>query len=142
VRDGSRRALVVLQEADQMLAETRCDASGECCHFASTGKQPFLTEVEWQLVLDELARQGRRVPAPREDKVCAFLGDDRRCTIYAARPLGCRTFYCHRASGPRVPRRAWNDFLRRLEVLSPDPDANGRSITSWLNQARRSARAG
>ncbi len=136
MRDSSRRALVVLHEVDQMLAETRCDGTAECCHFATTGKQPFLTEAEWQLVNDELARQGRPVPAPREDKVCAFLGEDRRCTIYAARPLGCRTFYCHRVTGPRVPRRAWNDFRRRLEVLSPDPPAPARSVTSRLNQAR------
>ncbi|HEY8142076.1 MAG TPA: YkgJ family cysteine cluster protein [Kofleriaceae bacterium] len=135
-----RRALVVLQEVDQMLAETRCDATAECCHFAVTGKQPFLTEAEWQLVMDELVRQGRTVPPPREDKVCGFLGDDRRCTIYEARPLGCRTFFCHRVKGPRVPRRAYNDFLRRLEVMSSDPEANGRSITSWLNQARRANR--
>ena len=31
MKETSRPALVVLEEADQMLAQTRCDASGECC---------------------------------------------------------------------------------------------------------------
>lgn len=140
MKDTGRRALAVLGEADQVLAGWRCDSSTECCRFAVTGREPYLTEAEWQVVAGELARQGRRVPAPRDDRVCAFLGEDGRCMIYPARPLGCRTFYCQRASGPRVPRRAFADLLRRLEVLSSDPDARGRSLTSWLKQARRPAR--
>ena len=59
------------------------------------------------------------------------------CDIYEQRPSECRTFYCHRASGPRVARRELADLTRRLEALSQDPEAKGRSLTSWIQQARR-----
>jgi hypothetical protein len=75
-----------------------------------------------------------------DSRRCPFLDGDLRCTIYAARPLGCRTFYCHRASGPPVARRELADLVRRLEDLSPAADAKGRSLTSWLSQAARTRR--
>lgn len=134
--DLGKRALVVLQEGDQLKAGWSCPGTAECCHFGVTGRQPHPTEAEWQVIADELERQGRPVPAPREDRVCPFLSEG-RCSIYAARPLGCRTFYCHRGSGPHVDRRAREDLFRRLEVMSSDPHARGRPLTTWLNQARR-----
>ena len=40
---------------------------------------------------------------------CCHLGaDDRRCTVYAQRPLGCRTYSC--SGDPRI----WKDFERRI----------------------------
>jgi Fe-S-cluster containining protein len=40
---------------------------------------------------------------------CCHLGaDDRRCTVYAQRPLGCRTYSC--SADPRI----WKDFERRI----------------------------
>jgi hypothetical protein len=131
-------ALAVLDEADAVLADWSCPRTAECCHFASTGKEPWLTEVEWRIVLAELGRQGRRVPAMPPDRTCPFLDDaEGRCTIYAARPLGCRTFYCHRGTGPKKARRGLADLPRRLEVLSDDPDADGRPLAAWINRARR-----
>ena len=132
-------ALAVLADADHLRAGWSCESSAECCQFAVTGREPYLTEAEWRIVEAELARQGRRIPAMPDSRVCPFLDDDLRCTIYAARPLGCRTFYCHRASGPHVARRDLADLTRRLEVLSADPEAKGRSLTSWLTQAGRSS---
>jgi Fe-S-cluster containining protein len=97
-----------------------------------TGREPYLTEAEWSLVQAEVARQGRRVPAPRADLVCPFLTDEARCSIYAVRPLGCRTFYCHRGEGPKISRAALADMPRRLEELSRDPRERGRRLTAWL----------
>ena len=130
-------ALAVLADADRARAGWSCEKSAECCQFAVTGREPYLTGAEWRILEAELARQGRRVPAMPESRACPFLGADLRCTVYAARPLGCRTFYCHRASGPHVARRELADLARRLEVLSDDPGGKARSLTTWLNQARR-----
>jgi hypothetical protein len=135
---GARRAaaLAVLADADQMRAGWSCEGSAECCQFAVTGREPYLTEAEWRIVEAEVARQGRRVPVMPASRRCPFLDGDLRCTIYAARPLGCRTFYCHRASGPQVARRDLAELARRLEALSAAPDAKGRSLTTWLSEAQ------
>ena len=40
-----------------------------------------------------MLRQGKRVPVLRHTRgACHYLGEDNRCTIYKARPLGCRIF--------------------------------------------------
>jgi hypothetical protein len=133
-------ALAVLRDADHLLDGWRCEASTECCRFGVTGREPHLTEVEWQIVVEEIARQGRRMPAAPEDGTCAFLKGG-RCSIYAARPLGCRTFYCDRADGPgRYPRADLARMPRALEALStPDAagDRRGRPLRAWLGAARR-----
>ena len=124
------RALAVLQEADRTLDGWSCECSAECCDFALTGREPYATAAEIELIAAEVARQGRRMPAAREDGRCAFLDASSRCTIYAARPLGCRTFYCERASGwGAFPRRALAAFPRALEDLS---GGKGRPLTRWL----------
>ena len=130
-------ALAVLHDADRARDGWSCESSAECCQFAVTGREPYLTEAEWDLLAAEIARQGRRVPAMPESRDCPFLSKELRCTVYAARPLGCRTFYCHRASGPHVPRRELADLARRLEVLSQDDGGKARSLTTWLTQAAR-----
>lgn len=129
-------ALAVLEEAERVMNGWSCESTAECCRFGETNREPYLTEAEWRVLEAEVARQGRRVPAPREDRVCPFL-EGGRCSVYRARPLGCRTFYCHRADGPKVPRRVLVDLPRRLEVMSEDPDAPGKPLTTWLNRARR-----
>lgn len=131
-------ALRVLGEADAALADFSCDASTECCRFGLTGREPSMTEVEWTVLAAEVARQGRRLPRPREDGVCAFLSDEGRCTVYAARPFGCRTFFCERARGPGpLPRKHLATLIPQLEALStPTPAARARSLTAWLRTRR------
>lgn len=127
-------ALAILAEADALLEGWRCEASTECCQFGLTGREPHLTEVEWRVLADEVARQGRRLPAMPADRRCPFLRDG-RCTVYAARPLGCRSYYCRRAEGPgRFPRARLAALPRRLEALSaPDRDERrGRPLSAWL----------
>jgi Fe-S-cluster containining protein len=155
VSERKRRALAILRDVDAALETWTCDASTECCRFALTGREPWVTQVEWRLMVDESARQGRRVPRiPADnDARCPFLapieGQGRheggRCTIYAARPLGCRTFFCERASNadgargpPSTATREMRDAARALDVLTATgdrgaaDDGKARPLRSWL----------
>jgi len=56
-------------------------------------------------------RQGKRVMILRhQGGGCRYLGDDNRCTIYGARPLGCRIF-------PFDPTYDKKGGLRRLKLI-------------------------
>lgn len=139
-RDRVRRALTVLAAADHELAGWTCPASTECCRFGLTGREPYLTAAEWDALATEVARQGRKLPAAPRDKdddgTCPFLSAAGRCTVYAARPLGCRTFYCDRASpAGRYPRARLAELVHELESLSR-PAAPGRPLRAWLRSAR------
>ena len=129
-------ALPVLVEADRLLDGWSCDGSAECCDFRGSGREPYVTSPEFALISAEVAKQGRKLPAPRENGLCPFLDDGKRCTIYAARPLGCRTFYCHRASGfGAFPRKEIAQLPRALEDLAGGE--KGRPLTRWLPAPKR-----
>lgn len=56
-------------------------------------------------------RQGKRVMVLRHGRHgCRYLGSDNRCTIYSARPLGCRIF-------PFDPSFSREGKLRRLTLI-------------------------
>lgn len=56
-------------------------------------------------------RNGRRVMTLRHQRGgCIFLGADQRCTVYSARPLGCRVF-------PFDTKFDRAGKLRRLELI-------------------------
>jgi Fe-S-cluster containining protein len=56
-------------------------------------------------------RQGKRVMVMRQGRGgCHYLGDDDRCSIYGARPLGCRVF-------PFDPSYTRQGKLRRLKLI-------------------------
>jgi len=123
---GDLRA--VYERLDRALAGFSCDASTDCCHFERTGREPWVTEVEWALLAKELGRLGgrdavaaknrRSLPLVNEGR-CPLLDASGRCSAYAARPLGCRTFFCERVQGPgRVPRDAVREALRELQAIS------------------------
>jgi Fe-S-cluster containining protein len=58
-----------------------------------------------------LLRQGKRVMILRhEGGGCRYLGDDDRCSIYGARPLGCRIF-------PFDPRFDKKGKITRLKLI-------------------------
>src|SRR5205823_5208735 len=92
VHDRIERATrAIYRLADAAFARWSCPSSGECCQLAKTGRQPWLWPSEWKLIA---ARKG----PPRADGGCPFLdAAGARCTVYADRPLGCRTFFCGRA---------------------------------------------
>jgi len=105
----------VYRQADAAYAPFSCPASGECCQLATTRRQPWLWWPEWLL----LTRQ-HPLPPPRADGGCPYLdAAGRRCTVYADRPFGCRTFFCGRIQGPaRQPAETVSALLVRLERLS------------------------
>ncbi len=131
----------VLKKADAEWAKHSCPGSAECCQLKTTGRPPWLWPSEWQLLL----QQGP-MPAPRADGGCPFLDSaGLRCTVYAHRPLGCRTFFCHRITGPRtLPSEATNRLFDRLRALNiaVDDAAQVRSLPQWYEAERERAAAG
>ena len=66
----------------------------------------------------ELLRQGRRVMVLKhEGGGCRYLGSDNRCTIYGARPLGCRIYHCDTAFQEELHRLS-ERFIDRLKKLT------------------------
>lgn len=116
----------------------QCVASGACCQFAVTGREPFVTQAELDLVLDTLRAQGRRVPPPRDDGACPLLAaDSTSCSIYDARPLGCRTFFCAAAGGVATAREM-RDAIHALNALEEGRGKDrrgGRPLTAALAAA-------
>lgn len=110
-----RELRAIYRQADAAYSPFSCPASGECCQLAKTRRQPWLWYPEWKLLADR-----RPLPPPREDGGCPYLdAAGKRCTVYADRPFGCRTFFCERIRGPaRQPAETVDALLRRLEAVS------------------------
>jgi len=125
----------IYRQADAAYAPFSCPASGECCQLAKTKRQPWLWYPEWLL----LARK-HPLPPPREDGGCPYLdAAGKRCTVYAERPFGCRTFFCERIRGPsRQPADTVSALLIRLERVSQGimPSLTGpRPLLEWHAEA-------
>jgi len=99
----------VYRQVDAKFAGWSCPASTECCRFGLTGVEPYVTSIEYLAIIEAIQRRGgalheRRKARPlqgtgvREERTCALLDLDGRCSIYESRPLGCRTFFCSRAT--------------------------------------------
>ncbi|MEO8799712.1 MAG: YkgJ family cysteine cluster protein, partial [Polyangiaceae bacterium] len=114
-------------EADALVAGWQCDMSTDCCRFGVTGREPYVTAVELAEVLDARKVSGgkglstkRSLPVVDERR-CPMLSDEGRCTIYASRPLGCRTFFCAAALaklGEKLPRKEFQRIVHAIEALS------------------------
>jgi len=143
----------VLLEADRIFAEWSCPSTTECCRFGITGREPYVTSIEllaikraiaargglrsWRRAGSSDAADGRtRLPLAHNERPCPMLNVEGRCAIYAARPLGCRTFYCERATqGSRVRHREVTELVRRVQVIAArhEPDGDrGRPLTRCL----------
>lgn len=147
-------------DVDAAFATTSCPATSECCRFARTGREPYVTSLEMAMVDRALARRGgsfpqgpkplheerRELPVLKEERACPFLSKERRCSIYEARPLGCRTFFCERGTteGRPVKHKELLAFVNRLKDLAqrhtPGGD-EGRPFTRAL-AIQRQNRAG
>ena len=124
----------IYDEVDALLAPFTCEGTRECCHFGITGREPYPTAVEMAEVDEAVraagislassaaasrapgttvgSRERRALRVLREGgdgagaRRCPLLSAEGRCRIYASRPLGCRTYFCHRVSGPgKLPRK-------------------------------------
>lgn len=141
--------MAILEQSSSLVAGSTCDCSTECCRFGVTGREPWVTRAEWDLIVAAVRRQGRRLPVIDDDDEndegrCPFLAVDEaapdrgRCRIYADRPLGCRTFFCDRAvhADGRQGRMA-TSTLRALRPLAGDlaalhPGVEARPLRGWL----------
>jgi hypothetical protein len=131
----------VYRDADGLFAGWSCPASTECCRFGITGREPYVTSIELDVVERAIAARGgprswkRSLPIAMgtAERVCPMLTIDGRCAVYAARPLGCRTFFCDRASAAgRVRHAAIGALVRRVQDIAarhrPEGD-RGRPLT-------------
>jgi hypothetical protein len=89
-----RAELAALYEAlDQAIAvhEPSCMLSGCCCRFREYGHTLFLSEPEAVLLVADAPQPVRPLDA---GETCPWQDAQGRCTARAARPLGCRVFFC------------------------------------------------
>ncbi len=144
-------------EVDARFAGWTCDASTDCCHFGRTGREPYVTPIELAAVERERARTGRKVgsaggaltaasragarrtlPIAQDERRCPLLDEAGRCSVYAARPFGCRTFFCDRAlAGDKVGQRDINAFVSRIRDLAAafgKGEEEGRPLTRLLGR--------
>jgi Fe-S-cluster containining protein len=138
-RAAMRETQLVFAKADEAYRPYGCPASAECCQLTRVQRQPWLWPSEWLVVREALKARG--IPQAREDGACPLLDEANRCSIYASRPFGCRTFFCHRITGPsRQPAEEVDALLRRLEHLNQrlEPDCKGpRPLLELFDDARR-----
>jgi Fe-S-cluster containining protein len=139
-RSGARAELLSLyEEIDALMRPFTCASSGDCCHFARTGREPYPHRVELEEVL-HAAKATNALAKKRlvvmEERRCKLLGDDGRCRVYASRPFGCRTYFCEKIEGPKKwPRDKVNELGRRIADLSAktyDRDAGARALSKAL----------
>ena len=141
--------LALYKETDALMAPFSCPASTDCCRFAVTGREPYPHAVEMAEVLDA----ARAVAAPKKTKLaviesdrerrCTFLSDRGRCVVYASRPFGCRTYFCEKIEGGKLPRDAIQSIARRIADLSARAfprDPGPRALTRALERASTNAR--
>jgi Fe-S-cluster containining protein len=112
-----------------------------------TGREPYLTSIELLAVEravatggGPLSRKRRALPlagnSSESERTCPLLADNGRCSIYAARPFGCRTFFCERAESLAPVRHA--DMLARVRQLKSVAEqhqpggSEGRPLTRAL----------
>ncbi len=152
--DGAERARLdelaeVYSAADALFAGHSCPASTECCRFGVTGREPYVTSVEVAALRRAIAALGgipalrnrirtapdaelagaRPLPAlrtVRDERRCAFLTDSGRCAVYEARPLGCRTYFCERATVEATVRHERvRELVRRVQDVAAKHRSEG-----------------
>ena len=135
-RRAATETRAVLRQASAAWARHSCPGTSECCQLAVTKRPPWLWPSEWKVLEAALEKANRPRPPLRSDGGCPFLDTaGKRCTVYEDRPLGCRTFFCHRIVGPaKLPADETNALLERLTALNlaTDDEAEARSILDWF----------
>ena len=97
--DVRRKVLAVYAAADAAVAAAgpRCDASGRCCRFTEYGHTLFISRFEADVLLEAAPPFAR--PVSRDG--CPFQVGG-LCEARAARPLGCRIYFCDPAYQDRM----------------------------------------
>ncbi len=138
----------VWQQVAAAFGDHHCPGTTECCRFAVTGREPYVTSIELCAIARAVAARGgplkeKRRAAPlsgaitrAQERTCPLLDPQARCVVYAARPLGCRTYYCDRVDRDRVVRqREVSALVRQVQDIAarhrPDGD-RGRALSRAL----------
>jgi Fe-S-cluster containining protein len=131
-------------ERDRAIVRPRCDASGRCCRFESYGHRLFITTIEMAAFARSVAVQSD----PTWDGTGCPYQLAGRCDAHAARPFGCRVYFCdesttdwQQAQYERMHERLrslherhgvpylyveWREALKACGLATPL--ANGRSL--------------
>ncbi len=133
-RDHPARAelIQIYAEVDDLVRDCTCTCAAatgaddaRCCQFGVTGREPYPTPVELCEVEHGRRASGAaprtarpRVQLPLAEASCPLLSPEGRCSIYASRPFGCRTFFCRGHEPPRARRAAIQLLGRRLSDLA------------------------
>jgi hypothetical protein len=146
------------RETDELYAGYGCAESTECCRFAITGREPYVTSIELYALERAVAARGgplkpvkRALPlAPQkgalrdDERTCPLLNADARCAVYQARPFGCRTFWCDRAdTDAPVSHKQMSALVTKLRALASQHQTGGeqgRPITRALTPVPRPPR--
>ena len=110
VREEVLRIYRELQEQID-LRKPKCSTSGRCCRFEEYGHRLYVTTLE-------LATFFALVGDPeRSDAACPFQMDG-LCSVHAARPFGCRVFFCDSTSDQwqHEQYERFHGELKRLHV--------------------------
>jgi Fe-S-cluster containining protein len=117
------RLEAIYRELEEAIAKTRprCDLTGRCCDFESSGHTLFATELEARYLLARasgppstlLAGTGPLVPPP--NRLCPFW-KNRLCTAREGRPLGCRVYFCDSSYRDLMPE-LYERFQARIRAL-------------------------
>ena len=138
----------VYREAEALHAGSSCPASTECCRFGITAREPYVTSIELLALRRAIAARGgprswkrapsaardpagasssgARLPIVTDERTCPMLDATGRCSVYDARPLGCRTFFCDRATlASKVKQREINALVRRIQDIAARHEPGG-----------------
>jgi hypothetical protein len=107
------RALYAALDAEIARLGPHCALSGRCCRFVEYDHTLFVSEPEAALLLDEAPPPSRVLD---QGQTCPWQDPAGRCTARAARPLGCRVFYCDPTFQPQAEALS-ETFIARLKRL-------------------------
>jgi Fe-S-cluster containining protein len=124
------------REVDAAYEGWSCPASTDCCRFGVTGREPYVTSIELALIRKAITARGGRAPSKATrtlpmagERRCPLLSDEGRCSIYASRPLGCRTFFCERADSSGASRKTGRAevaaFVRQVQAIAAKHETDG-----------------
>ncbi len=141
----------IYADTDALQQGSSCPASTECCRFGITGREPYVTSIEARAIDKAVAANGGALSARRralplagqsreQERTCPLLDAQGRCSVYAWRPFGCRTYFCERATrDARMTRKVERELVHRLGALAARHAPGGdrvRPLTQVLGTDR------
>jgi len=136
--DAALRALYEAIGRDIADRNPTCWLSGKCCHFETYGHRLYVTALEaaWLIrQLDDAQSTALTDTDPTGLDGCVFQVNN-LCSVHAARPLGCRVFFCDPSADWQ--NEVYERHLRSLRDLHEQLDVP-YCYMEWrtaLNEAR------